>query len=342
MPNTKKEKPTHTLWQNIGYMVALSWRQRRSVVLLCLALALSSILLGLAELFILPSILGEIEASVSVGRLVTVIALFTLALVLFSAAQAYFTSCSQFGRIELRLHLAAMIQNKVLTMSYPNVEDQDARKKLDKATMLVNNNRAATEVIWSTLTDLLKNTAGFVIFLALLATLEPWLVAAVLVTTVANFFVSNYVNGWGYRHRDEESEYSRRLNYLSERSKDHTLAKDIRIFGMGDWIRDVYNSTLRLMHAFAARRERMYLLGNLADVVLTFLRNGIVYIYLIGAVLGGEMSAARFVLYLKTVSAFTSGIGGILEGFAALRMQSLDICAVREFLDYNTTNGARL
>lgn len=49
------------------------------------------------------------------------------------------------------------------------------------------------------------------------------------------------------------------------------------------------------------------------------------------------MSAAQFVLYFNTVNVFTSGIGKILTGLSVLRKQSLDISAVREFLDYPET-----
>lgn len=330
----KKEKPTYNLWQNIVYMISLAWKQRRSVLWLCLAMTMAAILLSLTQLFIAPSILSAIEAAVSVGRLITIILLFTSALMLLSAANSYFSSCAQFGRIEVRLHIAAMIQDKVLTMSYPNVEDQNVRKKMDKASMLVRSTDAATESIWATLIDLLKNAAGFIIYLSLLATLNPLMIIAVLATTATSFFVSNHLNGWGYRHRDEESEYSRRMNYLSEKSRDYTLAKDVRIFGMGGWIEDVYNSTLRLIRGFSARGERVYIWGNIVDVILAFMRNGIVYFFLIGAVIRGGMSASQFVLYFSTVNVFTGGIGSVLGGFATLRKQSLDISVVREFLDY--------
>ena len=59
--------------------------------------------------------------------------------------------------------------------------------------------------------------------------------------------------------------------------------------------------------------------------------------FLIGGVLKGEMSAAQFVLYFNTVNIFTSGIGKIMTDLATLRKQSLDICTVREFLDYPET-----
>ena len=234
-----KQKPAHSLGQNIAYMISLAWRQRRSVILLTLAMAAVAILLSLTQLFIVPSILGAVEAKVSAVELTEIILLFTGALILLCAAQSYFTSCSQFGRIEVRLIIGSMIQNKALTMSYPDIEDQSVRKKMDKASMLVTSNSAATEAVWTTLMNLLKNGVEFIVYISLLTTLNPLMIIAVLITTIASFLVSNYLNGWGYRHRDEESEYSRRMNYLSERSRDYTLAKDVRIFGMSGWIEDV-------------------------------------------------------------------------------------------------------
>ena len=332
-----KQTPAHSLGQNITYMISLAWRQRRSVIGLTLIMAAAAILLSLTQLFIVPSILGAVEAKVSVAELSVIILLFTGALIFLSAAQAYLASCSQFGRIEVRLTIGAMIQNKVLTMSYPDIEDPNVRKKMDKASMLVTSNSAATEAIWTTLMNLLKNSVEFIVFLSLLAALNPFMLLAVLVTAIVSFLVSNYLNGWGYRHRDEESEYSRHMNYLSESSRDYTLAKDIRIFGMGSWIEDVYDSMLRLYRNFIARGECVYIWGNIIDVLLSFMRNGIVYLFLIGAVIKGEMSAAQFVLYFNTVNVFTSGIGKIMTGLSVLRKQSLDISAVREFLDYPET-----
>ncbi len=332
-----KQKPAHSLGQNIVYMISLAWRQRRSVIWLALTMAAAVILLSLTQLFIVPSILGAVEAKVTIAELTVIILLFTGALILLSATGSYFSSCAQFGRIEVRLAIGSMIQNKALTMSYPDIEDQNVREKMDKASMLVTSNLAATEAIWATLMNLLKNAVEFIVFLSLLATLNPFMIIAVLATTIVSFLVSNYLGGWGYRHRDEESEYSRRMNYLSEISRDYTLAKDVRIFGMRDWIEDMYKSTLRLYRSFVVRGERVYICGNIVDVMLAFMRNGIVYLFLMKAVLKGEMSAAQFVLYFNTVNVFTSGIGKIMTGLATLRKQSLDICAVREFLDYPET-----
>lgn len=334
---TKKEKtakPKYNLFQNTGWMIGLAWRNQKSVLGLAAAVAALGVVTSLIGLYIAPVILGAIQTKVTTGRLVTLIILFTGGLIVVYALTNYVNTNILFGRFAVRVKIMAFIQQKVLTTTYPNTENQDFRKKQDKANMSIGSNNQATEAIWNTLSDLLKNIAGFVIYLFLLATLNLYIVLLVLVTAVAGFLVSNHLNGWGYRHRDEEAEYSRRMNYISDKSKDHTLAKDIRIFGMSEWLQDVHNSSFKLYQSFIVRGERVYIWTNVIDIILTFARNGIAYLILIGLVLNQDLTAAQFLLFFSAVGGFTGWVGGILGGFSTLHKQSLDISAVREFLDY--------
>lgn len=332
-----KWEKKYTVFQNSVFMLSVAWKKRRSLLWLCLGIVVVAILLSLTQLFILPVILDVIESAVPVKRLIIIIIFFSGVLLVLSGVNSYLYTCTIFKRIEVRLHIATIIQEKILTMSFPDIENQDVRKKMDKAVMLVSNTTAATEAIWGTFTDLLKNGAEFVICFSMFTMLNPFLILTVLITTVISFLLSNYLNGWGYRHRDEEAEYSRRMNYLSEKSRDYTYAKDVRIFGMQNWIEDVYESTLQLARNFSVRGERIYLLGDIANVLFTFMRNGIIYFFLIEAVLQGKLTLAYFMLYFNAVGVFANGIGGILNGFATLYRQSLDISSVREFLEYPET-----
>ena len=103
---------------------------------------------------------------------------------LVSALNAYLGQNTLFGRIEVRLSIIKMMTRKYDVTSYPNTEDPAVLKKYEKAQNATNNNYAATEAIWNTLADLLKNIAGFVIYLALLSSLDPVLLIVVLATTV--------------------------------------------------------------------------------------------------------------------------------------------------------------
>lgn len=117
------------LFSNISFILKFAWNRRRSVIIFSFLIAVCTVLLGLVQLFVVPTLLGAVEEEVPLNTLFLLIFLFTASLMFLGAARAYLDSCAQFGRIEIRLALGELIQNKSLTMSYPDVENQDVRKK---------------------------------------------------------------------------------------------------------------------------------------------------------------------------------------------------------------------
>lgn len=62
---------------------------------------------------------------------------------------------------------------------------------------------------------------------------------------------------------------------------------------MQGWLRDVYSATLRMYRHFQFRQQRIYFLSDLADVALTFLRNGAAYAYLLFLTLQNGLPASN-------------------------------------------------
>ncbi len=178
------------------------------------------------------------------------------------------------------------------------------------------------------------NIIGFVFYVVLMSSIQPLMLVAILVTTVISYFVSNYLNEWGYRHREEESEYATQIYYLDRRSSDLTVAKDIRIFGLRPWIDELYVKGMAAYTTFQNKAQGVYIWARIVDLVLTFLRNAIAYAYLIGLVIGNGLSVSEFLLFFSAVGGFTAWVSGILGGFNTLHTQSLDISTVRECLEY--------
>lgn len=109
--------------------------------------------------------------------------------------------------------------------------------------------------------------------------------------------------------------------------------KDIQIFGMSSWLRQVHDAVLKLFRDFQLREQRVRLLGDLAEVALTFLRNGAAYGYLLALALGEGLSVSEFLLYFTAVGNFTTWVTGILKGFGELHQFSLELSSVRSYIE---------
>lgn len=330
----EKSAKKYGVLKNALFMLREAKKAAPSVIVLALLQGLLAVAASVLELYVAPSILKSLEMHGTLSGLLYTILFFTAGITAVSACQAYVEENKLFGRIEVRNAIMNKMRIKMSICSYPLHEKQDFNSLAVKAGDALSNNDRASEAIWNTFAGLLQNTTGFLIYLYLLKNVDVVVIAATVVTAVCGYLVNYRANEWNYRHRKEEMELFKRVQYVQQRAQDRYLAKDIRIFGMQAWLRELHDKYLMCYLDFGRRRERRYLAADLADLALGVLRNAVAYVYLLYMVFGGRIGAAEFLLYFTAVSGFTAWIGGIMENVSTLHRQGLELESVREFLDY--------
>ncbi len=333
MAEPSKAKPTYNMAQNTGYMIGLAWRNHKSVLGLCLALTLLHVAVSLTELYLAPLVLGKVEAAAPLEELFFTIGIMAGTLVLLRGVQAYACENTIYGRVQLRTNLTLQVTLKSVTTSYPNVGKPDLEKEKERCMMALCSNSSAGEAIWRVLTEIAQNLLGFVIYLVLFLSLDPVLLLIATVTAALSYLCSRPGAKWSFAHRKEEGAFGQRMSYIRQKAADRGALKDILLFGMGDWLQEVYSSVLCLYRDFLSREQRVYLWGDLAEVGLTLLRNGAAYGYLLMLTLRDGLPAAEFLLYFTAMGNFTTWVTGILKGFGELHQFSLELCSVRNYLE---------
>lgn len=330
----KKKKPTYNMWQNTAYFVKAAWDNCPSVLLICLLLAVVTAGATVVEMLFVPVVLGQVEGHVPLPQLLATIGVFTLALLLLWGGKSYLNTNALFGRIQVRMYISGEISRKSTSTSFPNLLDTTFLKWKEQALRTCNSNQDASEAIWTTWTDILTNVLGFAVYLLLLTGLSGWMVVLVILTTAVGFMVSEHLEGWGSRHREERAACMNTIGYARRVSTKREYAQDFRIFGLRPWLDEVWSSAMGAYRAFLTRRERVYFLVYVVDALLTLLRNGGAYAYLIWLTLTQGLSASQFLLYFSAISGFTQWVKGIMEQFSTLHRQSLELSTLREFLEW--------
>ena len=329
-----KNKPKYNIAQNVGWMVKIAWKTRKSVMLFCVLTATLEILYNLTQLYIAPEILQRVESHASLSSLLGTILIFTVLLFLILGFKDYIKQNTMFPRVDVRSAIVGMVTLKCNITSYPNTLNADYIKLREKSYTACDGNREATELIWQTITLLLQNIGGFLIYLTILSCLDWMLIALVIITCVIGFMVSRYTNNWMFTHREVEDVYYAKKRYIRSKAESVELAKDIRIFGLQNWLNDLLDNVHNVYLDFRIHCERIFLLADITEAVLTVLRNGLAYVYLINMALNEDLSVPEFLLCFTAVTTFTTWVMGILQQAVKLHQQSLDISQVREFIEY--------
>ena len=119
-----------------------------------------------------------------------------------------------------------------------------------------------------------------------------------------------------------------------EKSQSTGLAKDIRVFGLQNWLNELLEQAHDVYLDFRLKVEKKWLAADITEAMLTMARNGIAYVYLIRMALNEGLSVSEFLLYFTAISTFTTWVTGILRDMSRLYKDSLDISIVREYLEF--------
>lgn len=321
-------------FRNIKWMIDIAYKNCKRVLLFCVLTATLEVLLNLTQLYIAPGIIKCVEQKTSIKVLLMTILAYTLALFVINGFKKYIEENTLFARIEVRTKIIAMVSKKCNTTSYPNTLDANFIRLRDAAYFACEGNSEATEHIWQTLTMLLKNIGGLIAYLFILSSFDSFLLLVVILTCFISFFVSRHANNWHYANKAEGEKYYHKKRYIRDKAESIKLAKDIRIFNLKDWLNELLDLVHNQYLAFRLKGERVDLLADVTEVVLTVIRNGIAYIYLINMTLNDGLSVSSFVLYFVAISTLTNWVMGVLKEMSTLHKECLDISSLREFLDY--------
>lgn len=326
-------KPRYNTVQNVAWMVGSAWQSCRAVLVTSLAAALLEVGLNLTQLFLVPQVLRRVEQASPLASLLGTIGAFALLLFVLTALRGYVQEIWQTGRMTVAMYLHAQYIHKTMTTSFPYTLDPDVIKLRARGDPMQGNYTRSSEYIWVTLSSLLKNTAGFILYLVLLSHLDLRLVAVVIVTSMAGAMGSRRAGDWRYRHRDEEAGYQAKHRYIRQKSESITLAKDVRLFGLQGWLTGLHADVLGRYEAFLNRSSRIRFLGDATDLLLHIARSGLAYFYLIALTLENGMPASEFLLYFTAISGFSAWVTGILNDAVKVHQQGLDLSTTREYLE---------
>lgn len=336
----KREKPKYGMWRCVGFQFSRAFRYRAEVPFILLLQILFNISSGVFGFYMSPMILAKLEARSPVNELLLTAA-FLIGGCLVSDAMIAFigNGIGSWGvkatyQVELRSHILRELMNKMADTSYANCLDTNWQRLMERGKQCCNSNGAACEYIWHVLQELMVRLAMFGFFAAVLTHVHPLVFGVAMTLSILDFIVSSYVYKYNFRHREELSHLDKQMWYLTDRTRDLTLAKDIRLFGLESWIRRLTDKAFLARQAYSKREHIFYLIGTFSSTLLEFLRSGATCYILLKMCLESGMSAAEFMLYFSAVNSFNGQFSGVLNNLLELRKMCLNLSSLMECLYY--------
>ena len=233
------------------------------------------------------------------------------------------------------------IKEKSLTMffqSYEKKEIRDLGHRAARATEMWNGVQPISDVPRRSL-KLVENVLNYLLFGTVITFVSPLLVPLLTVAPAVNWYCARAYRNWNYAHREKWTDLERKLWYVQGETDDFAAAKDIRIYGLAGWFRQLFTDLSAGLFFWEKKRIHKSFLYQLADLFVILLRDGAAYGLLIKMTLEGSITVDRFLLYFSAISMFAAFVGNIMNEWNGIRDTSLEVSDFRKYLDLPEQDG---
>ena len=187
---------------------------------------------------------------------------------------------------------------------------------------------------------ILENLLGYLFFGAVISFASPWLIPILTITPLADYIANTAYQKWWHKHLEETTDINQKLGYVEELPDDFSAAKDIRIYSMGDWLKECFQEMSAKRAEWDKRNVKHRFGVSVPNLIIILIRDGGAYALLISMFVKGEMTVDQFVLYLAAISSFAKWVEGIMRNWLTINSVSLYISDFRDFIDYPEEDGS--
>ena len=330
-----KEKPKYSRFGCLVWAIKNLWRLDKSFVFFIFAAVPIAVISPLVSSYFSKYLIDSIGAGKPFADLAWIVSFFiTVRLTLNVLSNFINARCNSRRYYPTCVYQTEMGYTQGYKTDFENHEKQDYKKISGYAWRDASSGNCALEFIWTDLSGALIHLLGIVTYASLLAFINPIVFVVVIIVSILSYFTTLWQNKYYEKHKHLWEKESRKAGYLGGLSENLQVAKDIKLYGLEEWLNKMMSDYRAHIIMWNKRCRLRGLWASILAGLMTLIQNGVAYVVLIGMLLAGSLSAGDFVFYFGIVGSVAGFLHGVVGDVAKLNKRADKIAYYREFYDY--------
>ena len=330
-----KEKPKYSRFGCLVWAIKNLWRLDKSFVFFIFAAVPIAVISPLVSSYFSKYLIDSIGAGKPFADLAWIVIFFITASLTLNVLSNFINArCSSRRYYPTCVYQTEMGYTQGYKTDFENHEKQDYKKISGYAWRDASSGNCALEFIWTDLSGALIHLLGIVTYASLLAFINPIVFVVVITVSILSYFTTLWQNKYYEKHKHLWEKESRKAGYLVGLSENLQVAKDIKLYGLEEWLNKMMSDYRAHIIMWNKRCRLRGLWASILAGLMTLIQNGVAYVVLIGMLLTGSLSAGDFVFYFGIVGSVAGFLHGVVGDVAKLNKRADKIAYYREFYDY--------
>lgn len=310
----------------ICFFVSFSWKHEKRYILYQVINQFVSSLVPLVAVVLPRYIINELLGAQRIWYLVLCTGIMAGYIFAANAVSSWLRRTGFTHRIRVSHAFLESLHIQSIRADYVDIESSHYLEMKEKAEKFLFGNWKGFSYVLDTTIDIIGKLFTLVGVIAIVALLNPLLV--LLFTGLV--FISSYMEARVQRKqadmRIQLTVLERKTRYYGEVLEDYTYGKEIRLYGMGDWL--LKREREHHSHSYRLYREsnRLGIRSDVFHSLTTWIQQIAAYAYLIHQVMATHIGIGDFFMYIGGVTAFAVAMRGLMQDV-------VDVAAYRKYYD---------
>lgn len=337
----RKQNPYYKefgIFSNCTYVLKQIMRYKKALFFMTLVLFLCTPVQMYSWSYITKLVLdlvtGQYELSTKTLAILTVSA--TAILLIINFLQGFVQNYTGWMYMLVRMRMVREKNLKTMTMDFYHMEDQQVLDIYQRAGQSCSGSFQGLEGLMRMLSDITVQLGVVIVGIMILSSLNPWLVLVMCVMAFLNAFMSILASRKCKREVwDVLAPWWRKRWYMDRISSFFDTAKDIRMFGLKEWLLEKYVELNKFRYKLEVLNQTVWFWCSIWHTFTWLLVQGILYGYLIYQVWQGFLTIGNFSLYLSSAMTFFGYVNNITGRFAEMIARNREVNDFRSFMEFD-------
>jgi ATP-binding cassette subfamily B protein/ATP-binding cassette subfamily C protein len=247
---------------------------------------------------------------------ILVLSMVAIKLALTLLSHGFQSICSQ-RILTIRAGMRVALNEKLLSVEYEKLESPQYLNMKLNATQCIERNYDI-ENLANNISSFFTALFTFIGISVILSTLNAWTIGLIIILACINGLAKSKQARKTHFFREKFSEIARKLFYIIGVTWDYTYAKDIKCFGIKDWLNEKKQNYLKETSGNSIKIFVLSAMIAFLSIATSAVQTVAIYMYLVIEVLHDNITIGDFSMYLTSVSTFSSTLSSLISSCVSI------------------------
>lgn len=336
----KKKQKEYSLLKNMLYVYKGVAKHKPYLIALIVISAISAAGSRFVWLFLSKYVIEYIQASISSKELIQIVCLLTFLGILFMIGRTFVSYWTDPAAFYVRPMFMLDRNKRYFNMKYEWMEHKEVLDSLQKSIHATSWPQNGVEGLIRKTINLFSDLFVCLIAMVILIEHSPFMIVFVLAFGVFTYRSVDKASKMEKKlTKDEVTCQNRKKDHFVKVTRDFAYGKDIRLFRGKDKLLGTIDELNEEIHGKVCAARGQWIKSGLFVNTLEFLREAIMYAYLIYLIARGTLGIAEFTLYIGCVRNFATTFQTLVTVYAEMRQCSREVNDFRGFCEFCEEEG---